>query len=193
MKLTKEDWFKLASPVVLIVVGVLLACSVIEGVGKVFDTIIGVVLLIIGAIYLSIAFVRRKNVLDRYGIWGLAFMGLGTAEIVPGGLFETIKKIVGQGIGWTLFFFGCLGTILSIIYLCMNKNIKFYAIELSVAVVCGVIGGLIVFPIGQGIIPDNYLWLVIGIIFAIVGIIWLVFTIIWFNNKEARARKAARR
>lgn len=193
MKLTKEDWFKLASPVVLIVVGVLLACSVIDSFKQVFDVIIGVVLLIIGAVYLSIAFVRRKNVLDRYGIWGLGLMGLGTAEIVLKNVFPTILKVVGQGIGWTLFFFGCLGTILSIIYLCMNKNIKFYAIELSVAVVCGVIGGLIVFPIGQGIIPDNYLWLVIGIIFAIVGIIWLVFTIIWFNNREARARKAARR
>ena len=34
MKITKDDWMKLASPVVLIVVGILLACSIITSVGK---------------------------------------------------------------------------------------------------------------------------------------------------------------
>lgn len=33
MKITKDDWMKLASPVVLIVVGILLACSIIDSVG----------------------------------------------------------------------------------------------------------------------------------------------------------------
>lgn len=48
MKITKDDWMKLASPVVLIVVGILLACSIITSVGNALQLIVGIVLLIIG-------------------------------------------------------------------------------------------------------------------------------------------------
>ena len=71
MKITKDDWMKLASPVVLIVVGILLACSIITSVGNALQLIVGIVLLIIGAIYMSLGFVKNKNVLDRYSIYGI--------------------------------------------------------------------------------------------------------------------------
>lgn len=44
MKITKDDWMKLASPVVLIVVGILLACSIIDSVGDALQLIVGIVL-----------------------------------------------------------------------------------------------------------------------------------------------------
>lgn len=191
MKLTKDDWFKIASPVVLIVVGILLACYTATSLQSALDIIIGIALIIIGAVYLSLAFIIRKNVLHPYSIFGLALMGLGTAELVQKELIKTLFQWLAKGIGWAFFFFGIIGTVLAIIYLCMNRNVKFYAIELAIALVCGLIGGLLVFPIPEGIITSPYDWLVIGIVFTIVGIIWLIFTVIWFNNKEARARKAA--
>lgn len=191
MKLTKEDWIRLASPVVLFVIGILLACSVINEVGSVFDKVAGVVLLILGAVYASLAFIRRKNVIDRLALLGLFLMGIGTALVVKEGLWQTLQQILGNGIGWTLFFFGVVGTVLSTIYLAMNKRVKFYAIELAIALVCGVIGALIVFPVGSEIIRGNPLWISIGVVFCVVSVVWLIFTIIWFNNQEKARRKAA--
>lgn len=80
MKITKDDWMKLASPVVLIVVGILLACSIITSVANALQLIVGIVLLIIGAIYMSLGFVKNKNVLDRYSIYGIGIAGLGVGD-----------------------------------------------------------------------------------------------------------------
>lgn len=162
MKITKDDWMKLASPVVLIVVGIPLACSIIDSVGNALQLIVGIVLLIIGAIYMSLGFVKNKNVLDRYSIYG-----------------------IGMAIGWALFIFGCLGFIFSIVYLCLHRSVKFYVTELVLSIVCGVIGGLIIFPVGKGVIPANYLWLVNGIVIALIGLVWLVFTIMAYKQRNS--------
>lgn len=183
MKITKDDWMKLASPVVLIVVGILLACSIIDSVGNALQLIVGIVLLIIGAIYMSLGFVKNKNVLDRYSIYGIGIAGLGVGLIVMNGVLNGILSYLGIAIGWALFIFGCLGFIFSIVYLCLHRSVKFYVTELVLSIVCGVIGGLIIFPIG--IIPANYLWLVNGIVIALIGLVWLVFTIMAYKQRNS--------
>lgn len=187
MKITKDDWMKLASPVVLIVVGILLACSIIVSVGNALQLIVGIVLLIIGAIYMSLGFVKNKNVLDRYSIYGIGIAGLGVGLIVMNGVLNGILSYLGIAIGWALFIFGCLGFIFSIVYLCLHRSVKFYVTELVLSIVCGVIGGLIVFPIGigKGVIPPNYLWLVNGIVIALIGLVWLVFTIMAYKQRNS--------
>lgn len=160
MKITKDDWMKLASPVVLIVVGILLACSIIDSVGNALQLIVGIVLLIIGAIYMSLGFVKN-------------------------GVLNGILSYLGIAIGWALFIFGCLGFIFSIVYLCLHRSVKFYVTELVLSIVCGVIGGLIIFPIGKGVIPANYLWLVNGIVIALIGLVWLVFTIMAYKQRNS--------
>lgn len=187
MKITKDDWMKLASPVVLIVVGILLACSIIDSVGNALQLIVGIVLLIIGAIYMSLGFVKNKNVLDRYSIYGIGIAGLGVGLIVMSGVLNGILSYLGIAIGWALFIFGCLGFIFSIVYLCLHRSVKFYVTELVLSIVCGVIGGLIVFPIGigKGVIPPNYLWLVNGIVIALIGLVWLVFTIMAYKQRNS--------
>lgn len=189
MKITKDDWMKLASPVVLIVVGILLACSIIDSVGNALQLIVGIVLLIIGAIYMSLGFVKNKNVLDRYSIYGIGIAGLGVGLIVMNGVLNRILSYLGIAIGWalfiSLFIFGCLGFIFSIVYLCLHRSVKFYVTELVLSIVCGVIGGLIIFPIGKGVIPANYLWLVNGIVIALIGLVWLVFTIMAYKQRNS--------
>lgn len=121
MKITKDDWMKLASPVVLIVVGILLACSIIDSVGNALQLIVGIVLLIIGAIYMSLGFVKNKNVLDRYSIYGILMAGLGVGLIVMNGVLNGMLSYLGISIGWALFIFGCLGFIfLSSIFACIE-------------------------------------------------------------------------
>ena len=181
MKITKDDWMKLASPVVLIVVGILLACSIIDSVGNALQLIVGIVLLIIGAL----GFVKNKNVLDRYSIYGIGIAGLGVGLIVMNGVLNGILSYLGIAIGWALFIFGCLGFIFSIIYLCLHRSVKFYVTELVLSIVCGVVGGLIIFPIGKGVIPANYLWLVNGIVIALIGLVWLVFTIMAYKQRNS--------
>lgn len=102
MKITKDDWMKLASPVVLIVVGILLACSIIDSVGDALQLIVGIVLLIIGAIYMSLGFVKNKNVLDRYSIYGIGMAGLGVGLIVMNGVLNGIV-IALIGLVWLVF------------------------------------------------------------------------------------------
>lgn len=102
MKITKDDWMKLASPVVLIVVGILLACSIINSVGDALQLIVGIVLLIIGAIYMSLGFVKNKNVLDRYSIYGIGMAGLGVGLIVMNGVLNGIV-IALIGLVWLVF------------------------------------------------------------------------------------------
>lgn len=102
MKITKDDWMKLASPVVLIVVGILLACSIIDSVGNALQLIVGIVLLIIGAIYMSLGFVKNKNVLDRYSIYGIGMAGLGVGLIVMNGVLNGIV-IALIGLVWLVF------------------------------------------------------------------------------------------
>lgn len=184
MKITKDDWMKLASPVVLIVVGILLACSIIDSVRSALQLIVGIVLLIIGAIYMSLGFVKNKNVLDRYSIYGIGIAGLGVGLIVMNGVFG-ILSYLGIAIGWALFIFGCLGFIFSIVYLCLHRSVKFYVTELVLSIVCGVVGGLIIFPIGKGVIPAKYLWLVNGIVIALIGLVWLVFTIMAYKQRNS--------
>ena len=135
MKITKDDWMKLASPVVLIVVGILLACSIIDSVGNALQLIVGIVLLIIGAIYMSLGFVKNKNVLDRYSIYGIGIAGLGVGLIVMNGVLNGILSYLGIAIGWALFIFGCLGFIFSIVYLCLHRSVKFYVTELVLSIV----------------------------------------------------------
>lgn len=185
MKITKDDWMKLASPVVLIVVGILLACSIIDSVGDALQLIVGIVLLIIGAIYMSLGFVKNKNVLDRYSIYGIGMAGLGVGLIVMNGVLNGMLSYLGISIGWALFIFGCLGFIFSIVYLCLHRSVKFYVTELVLSIICGVIGGLIIFPIGKGVIPANYLWLVNGIVIALIGLVWLVFTIMAYKQRNS--------
>lgn len=185
MKITKDDWMKLASPVVLIVVGILLACSIIDSVGDALQLIVGIVLLIIGAIYMSLGFVKNKNVLDRYFQYGIGMAGLGVGLIVMNGVLNGMLSYLGISIGWALFIFGCLGFIFSIVYLCLHRSVKFYVTELVLSIVCGVIGGLIIFPIGKGVIPANYLWLVNGIVIALIGLVWLVFTIMAYKQRNS--------
>lgn len=186
MKITKDDWMKLASPVVLIVVGILLACSIIDSVGNALQLIVGIVLLIIGAIYMSLGFVKNKNVLDRYSIYGIGMAGLGVGLIVKNGVLDGMLRYLGIAIGWALFIFGCLGFIFSIVYLCLHRSVKFYVTELVLSIVCGVIGGLIIFPIEpEGVIPSGYLWLVNGIVIALIGLVWLVFTIMAYKQRNS--------
>lgn len=186
MKITKDDWMKLASPVVLIVVGILLACSIIDSVGNALQLIVGIVLLIIGAIYMSLGFVKNKNVLDRYSIYGIGMAGLGVGLIVMNGVLDGMLRYLGIAIGWALFIFGCLGFIFSIVYLCLHRSVKFYVTELVLSIVCGVIGGLIIFPIEpEGVIPSGYLWLVNGIVIALIGLVWLVFTIMAYKQRNS--------
>lgn len=73
----------------------------------------------------------------------------------------------------------------SIVYLCLHRSVKFYVTELVLSIVCGVIGGLIIFPVGKGVIPANYLWLVNGIVIALIGLVWLVFTIMAYKQRNS--------
>lgn len=194
MKLTKEDWIKIASPVVMIVVGILLACSMIDSVAGALGVIVGVIMILVGAFYLSLGFIRRVNIFDSYALYGIGLIGLGAALIIQKSIINDIMSYIGLGLGWAMFLWGCLGFLLAIIYLMPGinggKSRTFYCIELIIAVICGVIGGLIIFPIGNGIIPNNYLWLVLGIVITLLGVLWLVYAIMSYKQ-ERRVKRSS--
>ena len=101
------------------------------------------------------------------------------------GVLKGILNYLGIAIGWALFIFGCLGFIFSIVYLCLHRSAKFYVTELVLSIVCGVVGGLIIFPVGKGVIPPHYVWLVNGIVIALIGLVWLVFTIMAYKQRNS--------
>lgn len=67
----------------------------------------------------------------------------------------------------------------------LARSVKFYVTELVLSIVCGVVGGLIIFPVGKGVIPASYLWLVNGIVIALIGLVWLVFTIMAYKQRNS--------
>lgn len=193
MKITKDDWVKIATPIIMIAIGILLACSVLDGVRTALDVILGVCLIIIGSVYLALAFVKSKNVLDFMAIIGLGFIGVGIAMIEKKSLASVLLDVVSVGIGWFLFIFGCLGFVFSLIYIIMKKRGPlfkgFYIFELCISVVAGVIGGLLVFPINNGVIPDNIVWIIIGSIIAVTGLGLLIFTLMDMDRKSKISKK----
>lgn len=196
MKLSKDNWVKIASPVVLIVFGVLLMFTPLQNdIADAMNIILAVVLIVIGAFYLALGFLKRINVLDLFSLLGLGLIGLGAAALVSGqNIFTTIVNYVGLALGWALFLFGCVAFIISIYHLAHRDNMhwlftNFFIIELILAIICGVIGGLIIFPIGKGIIPQGYLWMVHGIMFVLFGIVWLCNAINQYKAERRASRK----
>lgn len=197
MKLSKDNWVKIASPVVLIAFGVLLIFTpLIDSISSAMNTLIAVILIIAGAFYLSLGFLKRRNVLDLFALMGIGMISLGTTLLIKTGFIDSLVSYIGIAIGWAMFLFGCLAFILSIYHLAKRDSMhwlftNFYIIELILAIVCGVVGGLIVFPTDGGIIISDYLWMVHGIMFVIFGTVWLIQAIDEYKAERRAARRSS--
>lgn len=196
MKLSKDNWVKIASPIVLIVFGVLLIFTPLkDSVANAMNIILAVILIVIGAFYLALGFIKRINVVDPFSILGLGLIGLGAAALISEqNVFTSIINYVGLALGWAMFLFGCMAFIISIYHLAHKDKMhwlftNFFIIELILAIICGVIGGLIVFPIENGIIPKSYLWIVHGSMFILFGLVWLFNAISQYKAERRANRK----
>lgn len=166
MKLTRKQTINLVIGLILIVVGILMACSILMQ--DMVSILLGVVFLVSGSVLILQPLIVKNRLLDYNALLGGIFVSLGVLVLLSGrDIIEMIAKLV-------CIISMVIGIILAIdsllYYFLKKKDIKVLIIELLLGVVLFVVG--LVFYLMLSDVMD-YVWMVLGILFALYGI-WLI-------------------
>ena len=166
MKLTRKQTINLVIGLILIVVGILMACSILMR--DIVPILLGVVFLVSGGVLILQPLIVKNRLLDYNALLGGLFVSLGVLVLLSGrDIIEMIAKLV-------CIISMVIGTILAIdsllYYFLKKKDLKVLIIELLLGVVLFVVG--LVFYLMLTKVME-YVWMVLGILFALYGI-WLI-------------------
>lgn len=166
MKLTRKQTINLVIGLILIVVGILMACSILMQ--DMVSILLGVVFLVSGSVLILQPLIVKNRLLDYNALLGGLFVSLGVLVLLSGrDIIEMIAKLV-------CIISMVIGIILAIdsllYYFLKKKDLKVLIIELLLGVVLFVVG--LVFYLMLIDVMD-YVWMVLGILFALYGI-WLI-------------------
>lgn len=166
MKLTRKQTINLVIGLILIVVGILMACSILMQ--DMVSILLGVVFLVSGSVLILQPLIVKNRLLDYNALLGGIFVSLGVLVLLSG------KDIIMMIAGLVCIISMVIGIILAIdgllYYFLKKKDIKVLIIELLLGVVLFVVG--LVFYLMLYDVMD-YVWMVLGILFALYGI-WLI-------------------
>lgn len=166
MKLTRKQTINLVIGLILIVVGILMACSILMR--DIVPILLGVVFLVSGGVLILQPLIVKNRLLDYNALLGGIFVSLGVLVLLSG------QAIIMMIAGLVCIISMVIGIILAIdsllYYFLKKKDIKVLIIELLLGVVLFVVG--LVFYLMLSDVMD-YVWMVLGILFALYGI-WLI-------------------
>lgn len=166
MKLTRKQTINLIVGLILIVVGILMACSILMQ--DIVQILLGVVFLVSGSVLILQPLIVKNRLLDYNALLGGIFVSLGVLVLLSG------QEIIRMIAGLVCIISMVTGIILAIdsllYYFLKKKDLKVLIIELLLGVVLFVIG--LVFYLMLSDVMD-YVWMVLGILFALYGI-WLI-------------------
>lgn len=166
MKLTRKQTINLVIGLILIVVGILMACSILMR--DIVPILLGVVFLVSGGVLILQPLIVKNRLLDYNALLGGIFVSLGVLVLLSG------QAIINMIAGLVCIISMVIGIILAIdsllYYFLKKKDIKVLIIELLLGVVLFVVG--LVFYLMLSDVMD-YVWMVLGILFALYGI-WLI-------------------
>ena len=166
MKLTRKQTINLVIGLILIVVGILMACSILMQ--DMVSILLGVVFLVSGSVLILQPLIVKNRLLDYNALLGGIFVSLGVLVLLSGQaiilMIAELVCIISMVIGITLAIDSLL------YYFLKKKDVKVLIIELLLGVVLFVVG--LVFYLMLSDVMD-YVWMVLGILFALYGI-WLI-------------------
>lgn len=166
MKLTRKQTINLVIGLILIVVGILMACSILMQ--DMVSILLGVVFLVSGSVLILQPLIVKNRLLDYNALLGGIFVSLGVLVLLSG------QAIILMIAGLVCIISMVIGIILAIdsllYYFLKKKDLKVLIIELLLGVVLFVVG--LVFYLMLNDVMD-YVWMVLGILFALYGI-WLI-------------------
>ena len=175
--MTKTKAIKIAQSVLMIVIGILIACSIIQQ--NIINILLGVALLIYGAFIFFNSVYLTKSFIFASGIVGAVLIGIGIGVLcnaVPltGFIVEAIKiSILTIG---ALFI---LDSIVKFILRFRNTAI----VELIIGLILVALGILLYFF-------SEYLWLLFGICLALLGVYSLICVFIKIDKYATRKAKS---
>lgn len=166
MKLTRKQTINLVIGLILIVVGILMACSILMQ--DMVSILLGVVFLVSGSVLILQPLIVKNRLLDYNALLGGIFVSLGVLVLLSG------QAIIEMIAGLVCIISMVIGIILAIdsllYYFLKKKDIKVLIIELLLGVVLFVVG-LVFYLMLNDVM--KYVWMVLGILFALYGI-WLI-------------------
>lgn len=172
-KISKAKALKIIQNVLLIIVGILIACSVISQ--DIIKYLVGLALVVYGVFFLFRSVYDTKSFVMPFGVAGGILLGVGIAtmcDYVP--LILVLQNIIFVA----LIVLGSLLVLDAVIKFVLHRN-NAGITELIIGVILLVIGILFV------AIPDmqTYCWIAFGVVLAIYGLYSLVMTIIALSKK----------
>lgn len=166
MKLTRKQTINLVIGLILIVVGILMACSILMQ--DMVSILLGVVFLVSGSVLILQPLIVKNRLLDYNALLGGIFVSLGVLVLLSG---QDIIMMIAKLVCIISMVIGIILAIDSLLYYFLKKkDLKVLIIELLLGVVLFVVG--LVFYLMLYDVMD-YVWMVLGILFALYGI-WLI-------------------
>lgn len=157
--MTKKNIPVLVCSIILIVVGILFACAVVDT--NIINIMTGVCFLLAGVTLFTLAAINKFKLLSINGVIGAACIAFGTLLLVNKGFVGMMTYYILIA----LMVFGIVFILDSIYGLLQKRNAILEIIKLVIGV------GLFVCGITFYLVNDAtvYIWLVLGICIAIIG------------------------
>ncbi|MBQ7352252.1 MAG: DUF308 domain-containing protein [Clostridia bacterium] len=136
--LSVEQIKKLTIAILILILGILLCCSLAMGISG-LSVIIGIILLVIGALFLTNSILNKNNGLANPGLGGIAIIAIGMMFIV-----NKVAGVVFLFIPWFLFILGLVAIADAFLgkFTREENNIHF-VIKLTIGIISFILGLLL--------------------------------------------------
>ena len=172
--MSKQKAYTLVESILFIIIGILIACSIIQP--SIVNIIIGIALLIMGIFSFtkSLSESSKSTLLVPGALWGTVLIGVSIAMLANKLDIQTpltmIIKVISVG---TL-------TLIDAVIKLIKKHQTAGISELVVALILIALGLMLLLWAEFG----NYLWVIFGALLAILGVYMLITTIIKLSKKQ---------
>lgn len=172
-KISKARALKIIQNVLLIIVGILIACSVISQ--DIIKYLVGLALVVYGVFFLFRSVYDTKSFIMPFGVAGGILLGVGIATMCD---YVPLVNLLTNIIFVALIVLGSLLVLDSVVKFVLHKNNAGIA-ELIIGLILLVLGILFV------AIPEmtSYCWIAFGVVLALYGLYNLIITLIALSKK----------
>ena len=166
-RIQRVPWINIVAIVIAMVLGVLFIIAYAVD-SAIIDYIIGSVFLVAGIGGVIFSFVKTGNLLSFGSVLGILAFSTGIFEMVQISLAEVIASIIS----WFIFIFGLILFLVGIITLAINpkKNLISGIIYIVFGTILAVLGGLMIFPLGNSVLGESFIWLIAGIAIILISL-----------------------
>ncbi len=174
--MSKQKAYTLVESILFIIIGILIACSIIQP--SIVNIIIGIAVLIMGIFSFtkSLSESSKSTLLVPGALWGTVLIGVSIAMLANKLDIQTPLTMI---IKVAIISVGTLTLIDAVIKL-IKKHQTAGISELVVALILIALGLMLLLWAEFG----NYLWVIFGALLAILGVYMLITTIIKLSKKQ---------